>query len=296
MLKHSGVFMLTPNSQGTFDIQKLTSDFGTVSHWSIIVYHTFAYWLDTKGVCEFNGQQVRNLSAGRIRSSFDAYAKAEALANSFGVQDANAGHQYLRWKMASLGAGHMDQLIYDLGTGAFLRDRPYAFDYYMWTVRDSLGRSWVHVASGGGKVYRLGGDINGNPVYLDPSAAVQLSWVSKWFGNGMDNLTNIIVEIEHEVAPDGKDAPMNLVWWFNGYTTAQFDSTLINAWDVNDTEPDGSKAVTRVKQFHCGHTGKNLPRRFRFGIQTANSQQSLFSMVGYRVWARVSGDRRPGLG
>lgn len=280
----SGIYMLSPgqNADGDpiFTYEPITNDWGCISHHSIVVIDTYAYWADTKGICRFNGQQVENISDSRIRNLWKTLANGAAITRCVGVHDRRADKNYYRLTVTDPTDSFSYDLIYDVSQGCWFQERAASEasgrgNRVSWLVKDSKGQYVVMHGDNTGRAFARYRDLDGNEVWSDNGEAMDSQWRSRWWG-GMDGVLPLYVDIEYERSRTGHHfGTVSVKLYRDGSTTADVtDTTSIIPYAATGWFPPD--AVTDVVYpqaalaSHVAHVAfdSRWCRRFAFEITT----------------------------
>lgn len=295
----SGIYMLSPsqNADGDpiFTYEPITSDWGCISHHSIVVIDTYAYWADTKGICRFNGQQVENISDPKIRETWRRLANGAAITRCVAVHDRRADKQYYRLTVHDPDDGFCYDLIYDVSQNAWFKERPASEasgrgNRVSWLVKDTKGQYVVMHGDNTGRAFCRYRDLDGNAVYADCGEAIDSQWKSREWG-GMDGVMPLYVDIEYERSRAGQyfGTPNVNLYRDGASTPAVTDTTSIIPYAASGWFPPSSQTdVIYPQATMASHTARvhwnsaEWCRRFSFDVSTTAKNCDL-RILAYRI-------------
>jgi len=302
--RRNGVFELTPNVEGGFNVELVTRGYGCLAYHSVVQAHDFAYWLDIKGFVRFDGQSVVNISDPKIRATFNRFKpyweSAAALDHPnkrvpSSVHDRQPDRDYVRWIAYDQPEDCVYHLIYDIPREAWLlhrpgpttptaaagsRDRvftPNAQDYYS-------GERFVHVHDDTGRLWNLNTTFLANtPVWSDAGEDYLFSWRSGWFGDGIESLLPLYVEVEYEKSASGR---ATIPFTLSFYRNADLADVYTQTFPLNDTGPGRRRRKMNLNAKVC--------ERFAVGV-TCDGKDADLKILKLRVYYQVDGERIAGI-
>jgi hypothetical protein len=221
--RRHGVFQLTPTFGGGYAVEKITNAVGCVGHHTIVTRGSALYWLSDEGAIEFQGQDPKNISDEKIRKFMGRIATSTKYVNAYALEERRSGSAVIHWEVKDPADGGIYRLTYDLHLRAWALRRLAGSDGVdpndgltiiartLWNVLDdSDGDNAYHLYEGDsdGRVWRLGSDVDGTPVYHNGGLDYTFEFKTPWFGNGMDGYVPRFLDFLYGVTPVGLNAGM----------------------------------------------------------------------------------------
>lgn len=153
--KRKSIHLLSGDNPNDFILQELSDQYGCVSHRSIVAWNNVVWFLDSKGIMEFNGANIRCVS-DRIEPVFRSMNLQAAYNNACGVHVKK--YNELWWSIPANGSTINNQLI--------------VYDYVAdsWTHYDGVRAQVLFNAFGGFNTQApFAGNYTGALVYFDSS-------------------------------------------------------------------------------------------------------------------------------
>jgi hypothetical protein len=76
---------LVGDNPDNFTFQEISDQYGCMSHQAMVTFNDVCWWLDQKGICEFNGANIRLVSTEKVEPFFLNMNLGAALDNAYGV-------------------------------------------------------------------------------------------------------------------------------------------------------------------------------------------------------------------
>ena len=213
MKQRGGIFVATPDSIGSYSIDKITNAVGCVSFHSIVNRGTRLYWLSFEGAIEFAGDSPVNISDQKIRNLMQRLATSNLYEECYGIEERKSGSQNIIWNVIDPADGLAYHLVFDLSLRAWTihlagvgEDAAGGTDRVMWNVLDDDdGDNAMHVYTGDrtGRCFRLGTDTFGAEVWDDNGHDYTFDGRTPWFGNGIDCYVPRYMDFLLAIAPSG---------------------------------------------------------------------------------------------
>lgn len=298
--RRQGIFELTPNTEGSFNVAVVTRGYGCLSYHSLIQAHDHAFWLDTKGFVRFDGQNVVNISDGKIRQTFNRFKpyweSAAALDHPqkrvpVGVHDRQPNRDYCRWIAFDFNEDVVYHLIYDLARDAWLLHRPGpttptpaagSRDRVLYWGQDFYsGERFVLTQDDQGRSFHLNTTfLSSTPVWDDATYDYWFRWRSSAFGDGFFDVVPKYVDIEIERSTTGQTVtPLTLEFYRNADEVGDVYTQTFPLYDTG----------ARRKTYRMNLNAK-VCKRMAVGLKL-DGQDSDLKVLGMRVSFRPRATR-----
>lgn len=314
----AGVFLLAEEVVGesglfTFKVQKITgAAVGCLARFGVAVIENTAYWIDDKGVVEFDGNNARIITEEPapgligVRDTFAIYRAAGRLRDAYVCVDRQPFKHVVRWKLwrhetDSLGNLQIvsDEIIYDLvtrrwtvhhagGDPAVVRTSG-IFDKLVCysgtgnaggSYRDGDGASHVYVADEDGNVYRLETDEAGEYVYSDNGEDFAAECRTKFFGNGIDLQAPLNIDVEVQRSRLGKNVGNLALYIYRDGVDGPSKSETFELWDESQSTDATKSYALNADRMPC--------RRWAIGLKHSASDGDL-TVLRLRGRAKILG-------
>lgn len=84
--KKNSIHRMTGDSISNYSIQEINDSYGCLSQWTLLVWEDLLWFLDVKGICEYNGANIKIVSS-KVQEVFESMNLNAAVDNACAVHD-----------------------------------------------------------------------------------------------------------------------------------------------------------------------------------------------------------------
>ena len=217
--KRNSIHLLSGTDPTNFTLQELSDQYGCLSHRAMVAWNNTLWFLDTKGIMEYNGANIRCVST-KVEPIFNSMNIDAALDNACGIH-----------------VKQFNEVWFSIpANGSTINNMIVVYDYVAdsWTHYDGIQAQCLFTARAGMPVSRpFYGGYTGGLMYFDPSLnsdndqGITCSFKSLFLSARGQSIESMYRRFFLNVNPIlGFTQPINLTFQTNFGTTAVYTATM----------------------------------------------------------------------